>query len=376
MSPSRVAGDLGSIIRGHMDRASPADRVQMSRLLAVNDELNLDPQRSVDINEERRLTAISEDALGRMTPAAATALRFDMRVALDRLDRELSARKAAKSDEIVRLEAELAWREKGQAAYEQIVAAATPPLRLGRTDGSAWHKLADAYQNDSLIAFTNGPPPKDVTFGFADVKPQIFVVQHDWAAAFAGAGEFDDGAEYALPYPRTVFEMTINGRRFIADLTSADNLMALHAMVDGEMAIVDVYARTPGARAKMTPPTVQARSALFLGLVDFIEAQIKAICVALDAEIAVADVVRSPAKLNAARAKRGARPLNDYHVVNLARRTRAAPLPPEDRTETGRRLRLHFRRGHWRHYENHRTWIRWTLVGDPDLGFIDKEYRA
>jgi hypothetical protein len=32
-------------------------------------------------------------------------------------------------------------------------------------------------------------------------------------------------------------------------------------------------------------------------------------------------------------------------------------------------------RGHWRHYERHKTWIKWTLVGDPDLGFVDKHYR-
>jgi hypothetical protein len=29
----------------------------------------------------------------------------------------------------------------------------------------------------------------------------------------------------------------------------------------------------------------------------------------------------------------------------------------------------------WRHFVSHKTWIKWTLVGDPDLGFIDKEYR-
>jgi hypothetical protein len=42
---------------------------------------------------------------------------------------------------------------------------------------------------------------------------------------------------------------------------------------------------------------------------------------------------------------------------------------------THRSPRLHFRRRHWRHFVNHKTWIKWTLVGDPDLGFIDKDYR-
>jgi len=30
---------------------------------------------------------------------------------------------------------------------------------------------------------------------------------------------------------------------------------------------------------------------------------------------------------------------------------------------------------HWRHFENHKTWIKWHLRGDPCLGFIDKHYR-
>ena len=27
------------------------------------------------------------------------------------------------------------------------------------------------------------------------------------------------------------------------------------------------------------------------------------------------------------------------------------------------------------HGDRWRTWIKWMLVGDPDLGFVDKEYR-
>jgi hypothetical protein len=51
-------------------------------------------------------------------------------------------------------------------------------------------------------------------------------------------------------------------------------------------------------------------------------------------------------------------------------------LPAADgEREPGRKKRLHFRRGHWRHYETHKTWIKWMLVGDPDLGFIEKQYR-
>lgn len=35
----------------------------------------------------------------------------------------------------------------------------------------------------------------------------------------------------------------------------------------------------------------------------------------------------------------------------------------------------HIDRAIWRRFETHKTWIKWTLVGDPDLGFIEKHYR-
>ena len=104
-----------------------------------------------------------------------------------------------------------------------------------------------------------------------------------------------------------------------------------------------------------------------------VDKQIRAIAIALDAEVIETECVRAPEKLNKAREKRGEPPLRDYHIVSLAQRHRAAPLPDHERRH--RSPRLHFRRGHWRHYEEHRTWVRWTLVGNPDLGFIEKEYR-
>jgi hypothetical protein len=103
---------------------------------------------------------------------------------------------------------------------------------------------------------------------------------------------------------------------------------------------------------------------------------IRSICIALDAEVAVTEVIRAPHRLNHQREKQGKKPVLDHHVVNLARRSRVEPLPSAGDREARWHPRLHFRRGHWRHFEDHKTWVRWCLVGDPDLGFIDKEYRA
>jgi hypothetical protein len=86
--------------------------------------------------------------------------------------------------------------------------------------------------------------------------------------------------------------------------------------------------------------------------------------------------VRIPSKLNAARERRGKSPLPDYHIINLANRKRYAPVPEDLRAGDKRNSpRLHFRRSHVRHYANYTVRIKWCLVGNPDIGFIDKDYR-
>ncbi len=92
--------------------------------------------------------------------------------------------------------------------------------------------------------------------------------------------------------------------------------------------------------------------------------------------------------LNKRRIREGKTPLRDYHVVTLAKRLRAEPN--HDHEPTGIHRRLHWRRGHWRHFNTpggeiryfnadgitvSKTWINWQLVGDETLGFVDKHYR-
>jgi hypothetical protein len=102
--------------------------------------------------------------------------------------------------------------------------------------------------------------------------------------------------------------------------------------------------------------------------------EVKSMLVALDAEVVETEVIRAPVRLNKKRIKKGKTPLKDYNVIKLSNRHRI--INPHDSEPSGRRHRLHFRRGHWRHYHDHKTWIKWQLVGDPSLGFVDKHYEA
>jgi hypothetical protein len=107
---------------------------------------------------------------------------------------------------------------------------------------------------------------------------------------------------------------------------------------------------------------------------EYIARLARSIAVALDAEVAVREIVRAEYKLNRERERRGKPPIFDYHVVRLAHRLgRPAPVPPEFRRRNSRLIERLRERGcisgawHWRHYSSHRTWIRWQLVGDPGI---------
>lgn len=245
------------------------------------------------------------------------------------------------------------------------------PFTLQKQAGSVWHKLQDCFRRDAVLAVSEHDVEairkatkklKD----FSAIEPQIFIVQHDWASAFSGATDFADG-EFRLPFEVCCFEFMISGRHAIVLVHETEEcpvwgaiFIAGHGHWIG-MPIGDLSAPADGGE-ELQP---------FYDMVHF---NVKAICVALDSEIAYKDVTRAPVKLNESLRRKNEPPIRDFYTVNLARRSHVKPASGGH--DTGTKKRLHFRRGHWRRYPTHKTWIRWTLVGDPDLGFIDKQYRA
>lgn len=215
------------------------------------------------------------------------------------------------------------------------------------------HKLLAAAQTGRIEYGLPGREEESQTDFIPRLKRCVpFVIEHNWAAAFQNAGDFDEG-EYPLPFDDTIFEMRADGRH-VAAICCQD--IRLVAMQLGDGWFVSLWDSEWGAK-------------------HWLSSIVRAACIALDAEVAVSEAVRAPERLNRARIKQGKLPMLDYHVIRLNRHSRVAPLPDDDRETGDRRLRLHFVRGHWRHYETHKTWIKWHLRGDPDLGFIDKHYR-
>lgn len=236
---------------------------------------------------------------------------------------------------------------------------------LERNDCSRLHKLGEAIRAGKVINEDGSMVHKDRQANAAIWEnAQPFVVQHDWAAAFKGATDYVDG-DFRLPYTHCAFEFRISGRTVIVIAFQIDPGMGT--------------AKVPGPHLGM-PYVECAEGYWYFGgekardekVMQYAWEQIRAISVALDAEVASHDVVRAPTALNEKRGKHGEPLLFDFHIVKLRGRAQRLRAPGSG---THRSPRLHFRRGHWRHYETHKTWIRWMLVGDPELGFIDKAYR-
>lgn len=240
--------------------------------------------------------------------------------------------------------------------------------KLERNDCSRIHKLQEAINERRVVLLDKKTVIKPSEgAGLLASGAQPFVVQHDWAAAFKNATDYGDG-EFNLPFEHCAFEFRISGITVIviAMQPSPETRSRLEPRLASEPFIAIPFVEKSGfwwcrEEAGRNDPALR-----------FAWEQIRAICIALDAEVAERDIVRAPVALNEKRAKRGQPPLQDYHVVSLHGRHSRVKAPTGG---THRSPRMHFRRGHWRHYETHRTWIKWMLVGDPDLGFIDKSYR-
>lgn len=253
---------------------------------------------------------------------------------------------------------------------------------MEKPQGSSIHHMADWLRGvmdyplyQEMIAARNVPQFENF---------HSFVVEHDWARAMSKT-ILDEG-DFPMPFDKTCFEFRITGMRVLLYVfgDSSENATAMMFVgINGRwhMNADDFFWRSGRLAShklndKGEEPRIHLRGdGPAEKLITLIDAQIKSICVMLDAEVAVKETIRASKSLNRRMVEKGRTPMKDYHVVSLARRHRAAPLPEDHVPEKGAKKRLHFRRGHWRHYADHRTWINWMLVGDETLGFVDKEYR-
>ncbi len=221
---------------------------------------------------------------------------------------------------------------------------------------SRLHSLVENIElKKVLVSYVEeNTPLVEKTTDFSDMgfpeNAAVFLVNHDWDKFISGINPSDE--EIRLPSDSCIFEFSFPNLYVIYWINSASEHFIFSYM----------WKLWSGAYSPV-PHQFTIHKLLW--------SQIKALCVALDAEVAETEMIRAPTFLNRKRIKKGRTPLNDYHVVNLAKRHKIAN--PHG-GHSGTKYRLHFRRGHWRHYEDHKTWVKWCLAGDADLGFVDKHY--
>lgn len=279
-------------------------------------------------------------------------------------NRQLSALQAKRD----KTAGELANLLVARTAMEEAAAwcGADHPLVLERNDVSRLHKLKYACTNNHLIGNDGDIIENDDAL---DHIEHSFVVRHDWAGAFEKATGIED--EIKLPYEISAFEFRLAGKTIIAVAVQPDEK---HETAEVPAGIARFTAFLESSHDWWVPLAGSEQNKDDK-LVDFLWKQIRAICIALDAEVATTEVVRAPANLNEKRVAKGKPPICEYRIVDLAKRHRIAN-PLKGSGEATAKRRMHFRRGHWRHFASGiKTWVRWCLVGDPELGFIHKHYR-
>lgn len=206
-------------------------------------------------------------------------------------------------------------------------------------------RLFGALRAERITLRAGKPFPYDETAKAA----QIFLIQHDWSALLGDATV--QAEEVRLPADHCCFEATVSGRRVCLmvrcergePVEVGSLIQARHMWIEGP-----------------STPWAEASGALVN--------QVRAVAACLDAEVVYADPIRVPFSAGASR-DLGV-PAYSYHVLRLTKSARRLPSAEP----SGRRRRLHFRRGHWRRYPTHKTWVRWCLVGDPSLGLVEKDY--
>lgn len=280
--------------------------------------------------------------------------------------KELKTKKRDLDARMHEAEADLAYAQRAMDAIKFI--RDLHPAILERPSTTFAHHLRDALRKND---FVNVQRERGKSEG-ADYESQIFaqakyfLVQHDWAAAFRGAGDYDEG-EFHLPFEICVFEFKISGCRVVVAAFENEDGIKITPIIEtpaGWTIIGYVF------NLEMKPEEERTKEPAF-NLLRMLVEQLRAVCIALDAEVADTVLTETPPKLNRAREKSRKAPISDHHVIYLSHRHHGHGTGEG----IGTKRRLHFRRGHWRHYEERRTWIRWTLVGNPDLGFVDKQYR-
>lgn len=202
----------------------------------------------------------------------------------------------------------------------------------------------------------------------------VFLLNRDWVSVLGDSLSAETiGEDFNVPYPHCIFEMNINGFHHIAVYFQENGEKASHVNFTDYKGHW-IVAGKPGMALEVAEAGFDGRGVVNTDY--FAHDQVRALCVALDVNLAKVGTPVQPSRLKSQIQKdKGKTPTFRYSVVDLnGRRTSVKGALHE---ATGRKVRLHFRRGHWRHLaEDCKTWVKWCLAGSPEVGVVDHHYEA
>lgn len=252
-------------------------------------------------------------------------------------------------------------------------------LRLEHPQGSSFHHLIEYEDRVAPGQYRSHLDQR----GY----PQIFVVERDWARAFAGY-DLSDG-EAPLPFPDCLFEFRISGVRVLA-MYNEVSMFCVYGR-GGVWVADDFYYFHDGVAKKQTNPANDGYE--FGRVAKLVRDNVRVACIMVDANVATREVRHASPVLVKKRAQEGRPSPRDHYVVDLkkphygpsGRLARSGGAVTERRPQRG-----HFRRGTWVHYDDvdsgqvkyvddggfwhSRTWRNWHFAGDRN-NIIEKEYR-
>lgn len=278
------------------------------------------------------------------------------------------------------------------------------------TAHSRLSKFVDAIRDDKVLDFYRSTSGEkrflwEKYIGTCEASATKFsqfvpiMIMHDWESELGDGIKNMPGDEWKLPFERVAFEfVTVQNAPSCGDVRipaimfiqqnedfTIDVFVAFQNVVKA-WSFTSVHHREPlhtffqKTREFIGPNAVTStRGYLYAKMMDFI----RAACIAIDTGIAETEKVSIAPKLQAKRARHGKSPLPDFRIINLSLPYRERAAARSEATEPARRVRLHFRRGHWWPRLGNddckmaafRKWRPWKLVGDPDLGYIKHQYR-
>ena len=178
-----------------------------------------------------------------------------------------------------------------------------------------------------------------------------------------------DQGEFRLPYPWCAWQFRFGNEDEATDMIAITLQKEMEMYISVAFKGIDTWVTLTPDAMPFDRYAAEERKSTSVG--PWVCDEIRAASIMLEAEIAIEDVVRIPHRSNVARQREGKTPLLSYSTIDLRHRKRYEGVG--DNPQGTRRL--HFRRGHWRHYATHKVWIKWQVVGDPTKGVVLSDYR-